>query len=164
MRLLWCSLSAALGCSSSADPGAHQQRPSVESSACVIDGVYHLPNPAWTPGKLCSPTDPDFDGFRYGAHIAHCRRNVSHETKVAVARHYGVDPADLSHYEIDHLVELNAGGSNAEENLWPQPLGPEDAAAKDKVEDETFHALRDGRMTQDEAVTTIRAWRPAFCK
>jgi hypothetical protein len=133
------------------------------ASSCVIDGVYHLPNPAWTPGKLCSKDDRDYDGERYSERIPHCRRNVSKETKVRVARRYGVDPADLSHYEIDHFIELNAGGSNDESNLWPQPFGPNDAAAKDRVEDETYHGLRDGTMTQDEAVAEIRAWRPGVC-
>ena len=133
------------------------------TSSCVIDGVYHLPNPAWTPGKLCSKDDRDYDGERYSERIPHCRRNVSKETKVRVARRYGVDPADLSHYEIDHLIELNAGGSNDESNLWPQPLGPDDAAAKDRIEDETYRGLRDGTMTQDEAIEKIRAWRAAGC-
>ena len=138
-------------------------KPRPSSSACVIDGTYHLPSPEWTPGKLCTKDDPDFDGLRYPEQIPHCRRHVTEEKKRRVAERYGVNPAELSHYEVDHLIELNAGGSNDEENLWPQPLGPEDAAAKDHVEDETFHGLERGTMTQAEAVAEIKAWRPAAC-
>lgn len=40
--------------------------------------------------------------------------------------------------EVDHLISLELGGSNAVANLWPEPYP--DATAKDKVEN-ALHAL-----------------------
>jgi hypothetical protein len=41
--------------------------------------------------------------------------------KERVYRSYGVGAHRPGAYEIDHLVALSLGSSNAQANLWPQP-------------------------------------------
>jgi hypothetical protein len=132
------------------------------SSCRDSKGIYHLPNPVWTPGAICTSSDPNFDGYRYPAHIAHCKRNISLSEKDQVAKLYGISKSDYSKYEFDHLIPLNSGGSNDITNLWPQPL--DEAKDKDIVEDEAYNALRKGIMTQQQAIDNLHAWKPTFCK
>ena len=141
-----------------ADAGAPDSGPKL----CVDSvGVYHMPNPQWTPGVLCSPSDPDFAGYRYPAHVAYCQRNIGSAEKNEAARRYGIPRSDYSKYEFDHLIPLNSGGSNSVGNLWPQPIV--EAREKDKVEDQAYNGLRSGKMTQDQAVELLHAWHPASC-
>jgi hypothetical protein len=125
------------------------------------NGLWHLPNPEWTPGKMCSASDPDFNGFRYSVHVAHCKRHVTQAEKDAIAVKYGIAKADYAKYEFDHFIPLSAGGSDGPENIWPQPL--DEAKEKDKVEDAVYEGLKAGSMSQAEAEAKIRAWRPATC-
>jgi len=144
------------------DSGAPQPGPPHPPAPCVDSaGIHHLPDPMVTPGFLCTATDPNFDGFRYPSHVAHCARNISGAEKDQVAQAYGIPKSDYSKYEFDHFIPLNAGGSDDPRNLWPQPLG--EAHEKDKVEDQVYYGLKNGTMTQDVAVAKIRAWRPAGC-
>jgi len=124
-------------------------------------GLWHMPNPVWTPGKFCSQTDPNFEDFRYAGHVAYCKRNVPQSEKTGVATLYGIPKSDWSLYEFDHFLPLNAGGSDEWSNIWPQPLA--EAHEKDKVEDEVYLGLKNGTMTQAEAEAKIRAWRPSMC-
>lgn len=129
-------------------------RPLVDSS-----GIHHLPDPALTPGALCAQQDPDFDGFRYPAHVAHCARNITSAMKDAVAKMYGIPKSDYSKYEFDHFIPLAIGGKNDVKNLWPQPL--DEAHDKDRVEDEAYYGMKSGKLTQEQAVALIRGWRPS---
>jgi hypothetical protein len=118
-----------------------------------------LPDPNLTPGFLCTDSDPNFDGYRYPEQIAHCQRNVPRSEKNDIADNYGVDRSTYSEYEFDHLIPLGIGGSDDESNIWPQPK--DEAVDKDKLEEQLYIALRDGTMTQADAVSTILAWRPS---
>jgi hypothetical protein len=40
-------------------------------------------------GKLCTPQDPYFEGFRYPCEIAYCTRHVTVTLKRTVAAYYG---------------------------------------------------------------------------
>ena len=111
------------------------------------------------PGKICTQSDPDFDGFRYPAHVAHCRRNVTGALKKRVADAYGVPASDYSLYEFDHYIPLNAGGANAVDNLWPEPI--DEAKEKDVLEDDIYHKLKNGSIDQKEAIAMIKRWRPS---
>lgn len=135
--------------------------PPLPSHVCVVAGVYHLPNPEWTPGALCAPEDPDFKEWRYKVHVAYCQRNITASEKDRVAARYGVAKGDYGKYEFDHFIPLSAGGSNDDANLWPQPI--DEARQKDQVELEVYNGLNGGTMTQDEAVAKIRAWKPQEC-
>jgi hypothetical protein len=73
-------------------------------------------------GAICTP----------GWASAH--RDVSWETKNAVASEYGL--SSRSGYEIDHLIPLELGGANTTANLWPEPYNsPYGATQKDGLED-----------------------------
>ncbi len=120
-----------------------------------------LPDPALTPGVLCTSTDPDFKDFEYPAKVARCNRNISDTEKTEVAKNYGNIPrADWPKYEFDHYMPLCAGGSNSPQNLWPQPIA--EAKQKDVVEVEVCTGLRAGTMTQDQALQKIHDWFAKF--
>ncbi len=120
-----------------------------------------LPDPALTPGVLCTSTDPDFKDFEYPAKVARCNRNISDTEKTEVAKNYGNIPrTDWPKYEFDHYMPLCAGGSNSPKNLWPQPIA--EAKQKDVVEVEVCTGLRAGTMTQDQALQKIHDWFAKF--
>lgn len=114
-------------------------------------------DPHLTPGALCSTTDRDFDHMAAGG-FAVCHRSVSTSKKHRVLARYGVPWAVRAHYEVDHLVPLCAGGSNAVQNLWPEPV--EDAARKDRLENAVCARLRRGTTTQREAVRAFTGGAP----
>ena len=67
-------------------------------------------------------------------------RDVSGSTKDAVYARYHVVHVPYAH-EVDHLVSLELGGSNAITNLWPEPYaGVWGARTKDVLENR-LHAL-----------------------
>jgi hypothetical protein len=111
-----------------------------------------------TPGTLCTSSDPNFDGLRYEEQIAHCRRNVPSSEKNAIAAAYGIPHNEFSSYEFDHYIPLSIGGSDDITNIWPQPR--DEASDKDKVEEQVYDGMKNGTMTQAEAIAMIRAWRP----
>jgi hypothetical protein len=68
-------------------------------------------------------------------------RNVSAKTKTKVYSEYKVSRKDRSRYTIDHLIPVELGGSNALDNLWPEPKnGDRGSRSKDAVEN-TLHSV-----------------------
>ena len=123
----------------------------------VSAASYTAPDPAITPGVLCTAADPNFSGLAYPEQIPKCNRNVNDAEKIEVANLYGGIPrTEWKNYEFDHLIPLCAGGSDDPKNLWPQPIGP--AHEKDKIEVDVCIQLRAGTMTQVAAVQKIRDW------
>ena len=113
--------------------------------------AQHRPDPALTPGatravtlnELCTP----------GA--AANARKVSSATKREVFRRYHVTPTPGA-YEVDHLISLELGGSNAIENLWPQPYhGRLNAHDKDRLENQLHHQVCTGYVKLAEAQRAI---------
>ena len=74
-----------------------------------------------TPGELCNhPSE-----YRYAERIPYCERDVSSHQKDDIFESYRregyrLSPKTRSSYKIDHYIPLCAGGSNSDENLWPQ--------------------------------------------
>lgn len=117
------------------------------------------PDFSFTPGHLCTTSDPNFDGLRYPEQIAHCRRNVTEKMKQIVAAHYGIPRSDWSNYEFDHLIPLAIGGDSSIDNIWPQPHGnPDGSQGKDRLEDQLYHEMVAGSVTQAAAVQQIYGW------
>ncbi len=90
--------------------------------------------------------------FRTGA-----IRNVPQAEKFRVEREYGMA---ASYYgdtiEIDHIVPLELGGSNAIANLFPEPgNGPANYHVKDALENRAKAAVCDGQLS-------LRAARRGF--
>ncbi len=91
-------------------------------SAFALKGEYPMgPEAGLTPGSLCDRPDE----FRYPERIPYCNRDVDGSLKQDVFQEYrnngyGLNPRNRQDYKIDHLIPLCAGGSNRENNLWPQ--------------------------------------------
>ena len=47
-------------------------------------------------------------------------RNVPWSEKLSIYREYAITHRSSGEYEIDHLISLELGGSNATANLWPE--------------------------------------------
>jgi hypothetical protein len=109
-----------------------------------------------TPGSLCtSPSE-----FRYPERIPYCKRNVDSSLKSEIFAEYRdegfrLDPKTRSQYKIDHLIPLCAGGSNKEDNLWPQHKSVYEIT--DPMEPAACDALKTGRIKQSEVVRLILA-------
>lgn len=133
-----------------------QQRAALPASA--RGGTVAQPDWTYTPGNLCTPSDPNFKEYRYPEHVAYCNRNVTKDMKLQIAAHYGVPQADWSNYEFDHLIPLGIGGDSSMDNLWPQPRGGTESDGKDKLENDLYKQLATGSITQKEAVRQIHDW------
>lgn len=105
-------------------------------------------------GSLCSEDDPDFETFRYASQIPYCTRNVSGYTKAVIYDHYGIPKEERHNYTIDHIIPLSIGGSNHLDNLWPEHRNIKDC--RYHLEVNVFKALRDSKITQDEAIAKIK--------
>lgn len=77
---------------------------------------HPLPDRSATPGRWTSDGPSKFCHSGYTERV----RNVSEATKRKVFAEYRISYAKHSHYEVDHLVPLELGGSNSIKNLWPE--------------------------------------------
>ena len=100
------------------------------------------PDPALTPGvtfsvgvaRICVPG--------YASSV----RDVSDAEKTAVYARYGVAWVPYQH-EVDHLISLELGGSNAIRNLWPEPYaGRWGARTKDVLENQLHDMVCAGEL------------------
>lgn len=138
-------------------PLAARRRPADPSEPAASSG-HAAPNWQLTPGKLCTTDDPNFKEYRYAERIPYCQRNVTHDMKLQIAQSYGVPESDWPSYEFDHLIPLAVGGNSSVDNLWPQPRGADGSDAKDQLENQLYHEMVDGTLTQADAVRQIYAW------
>jgi hypothetical protein len=101
-------------------------------------------NPHLTKAVICSPT------FRTGLY-----RHVSVATKRRACKRYKrMDGCPGPSYEIDHVIPLELGGSNAIRNLWPQPVDTPlliGFHAKDVVEGKAQRAVCSGHLSLRDA-------------
>ena len=115
-----------------------------------------MPNPELTPGSLCDRPDT----YRYPEHIAYCERDVTSHLKAEIfasyRNHLGytLDLSNRSNYKIDHYIPLCAGGSNEEDNLWPQHISV--FTITDPIESVGCEVLSAGKITQKELVSLIK--------
>jgi len=130
------------------------------SSVCRAESPI-LPNPRLTPGAILS-TDPDeicVPGYSKRT------RNVSRETKELAYRLYGITSRAPGEYEVDHLISLELGGSNAIQNLWPESFltRPLNAHVKDELENKLHALVCDGKVPLEEAQKAIATnWVQAY--
>jgi hypothetical protein len=120
-----------------------------------------LPRPALTPGvalavsraRVCTP------GY------ANNVRDVPDAEKTAVYDRYGVTWVPYAH-EVDHLISLELGGSNAIRNLWPEPYaGRWGARTKDVLENRLHELVCDGSLSLASAQRhEARDWVAAYRK
>jgi len=112
------------------------------------------PESTLTPGSLCDRPD----AYRYPERIPYCNRDVDSSLKNDVFREYRDDgyklnPKDRQKYKIDHLIPLCAGGSNNEDNLWPQHVSI--YTQTDPLEGIGCEKLKEGLIKQAELIKLI---------
>jgi hypothetical protein len=134
----------------------------VSASAAAADSI--LPNSALTPGATFDVTVAQICARGYARSV----RKVPRSARRAVFARYGLSYAP-QRYELDHLVPLELGGSNAVENLWPEPYaiakaGVEmGARVKDRLEDELHRRVCARSMSLRTAQAAIRGfWTNAY--
>ena len=128
---------------------------SLYAEASSIREFPVAPDRMLTPGSLCDRPD----SYRYPERIPYCERD-SMDTRVKdeVFREYRdqgyrLNPQRRSDYKIDHLVPLCAGGSNREDNLWPQHKSL--YVKTDPLEPLGCEKLKQGRISQSILVRLI---------
>jgi hypothetical protein len=90
---------------------------------------------------------------------------VSRETKELAYRLYGITSRAPGEYEVDHLISLELGGSNAIQNLWPESFltQPLNAHVKDELENKLHSLVCDGKVPLEEAQKAIATnWVQAY--
>jgi len=112
-----------------------------------------LPDPLCTPGALdraVTSADVSSTICRTGGYTKSVRppASLTEPAKKVIMAAYGISWSQASKYELDHLVELNAGGASDYRNLWPEPNTFDTATPsafihndKDAVEAYIFHAI-----------------------
>ena len=97
------------------------------------------PDPKLTPGAVM--TNVTVEQIMEKGYANKLNGGVRHvtaaEKKLIFTEYFGKVPGMKGHYEIDHLISLELGGSNDPKNLWPQSYYtvPWNAKVKDKLED-----------------------------
>jgi hypothetical protein len=96
-------------------------------------------------------------------------RNVPAAVKRQVYAEYGITSHPRGTYEIDHLISLELGGSNAIKNLWPESYktSPWNAHVKDALENELHRQVCAGQLDlktaqHDIATDWIAAYKRYF--
>ncbi len=114
------------------------------------------PDPRLTPGSLCDrPTER-----RYPEGIAYCGRDVDPHEKQAVYTDYQrtlgfiLGQRDRGQFKIDHFIPLCAGGSNYQDNLWPQHSSI--YSQTDFLEDLGCQKLKLGRIKQRDLINLFK--------
>ena len=120
----------------------------------------YTPNAKLTPGvaldvgtaRICTP------GYADSA------RDVSEAEKAKVYARYHIRWVPYQH-EVDHLISLELGGSNAIRNLWPEPYaGRWGARTKDALENRLHALVCSGELSlrvaqRQEATDWVAAYR-----
>jgi hypothetical protein len=119
--------------------------------ATNADGVV-LPDPDVTPGAI-------FDDVTAvdvcDAHYTQGIRQPRYNRKVEAFAGYGISIHDRDRYQVDHLVPISLGGSNAVENIWPQPVDAPGAAEKDALEVQLHALVCSQQLTLEQAQQAI---------
>jgi len=106
-----------------------------------------------TPGELCDRPSR----YRYPENIAYCERDVSVDQKEQVFEAYRKSGYKLNHrssYKVDHYISLCAGGSNNNENLWPQHITISEVT--DSIEKTGCDKMALGKLSQAKFVALLK--------
>jgi hypothetical protein len=119
-----------------------------------------LPRPSLTPGATFPAGRVEICVSGYSTSV----RNVPQSEKDAVYARYDIAHVPYAH-EVDHLVSLELGGSNAITNLWPEPYaGRWGARTKDTLENRLHDLVCTGKLRlryaqRIEATNWVKAYR-----
>jgi hypothetical protein len=122
----------------------------------VAVGGYNLPDPACTPGAaLPGITKDDLCPTVNSAKVP---RDVTSKSKAFVRQTYN----DQNPGEIDHKVPLELGGSNGDDNLWPEDGSIPNP--KDGVERHAHTLVCNGGITLQQAQVGLATNWVAFAQ
>jgi hypothetical protein len=160
VRLLSLLLALALLITSCIASSQLQARPTPVKAHCHVHGA--LPDPVCTPGAIFPVTKEQVCKPGYARSV----RNVPTSVKAAVFLSYGIRSHRTGEWEVDHLISLELGGSNAIMNLWPEAAKPVPGFhEKDKVENYLHAQVCSGKMTLAEAQREIATnWLAVYQK
>ena len=119
-----------------------------------------VPNHRLTPGAAFHGTRAAICTPGYSARV----RDVPEDEATAVYQRYHTAHRPYAH-EVDHLVSLEIGGSNAITNLWPEPYaGRWGARTKDVLENKLHDLVCSGQLKlkkaqHQEAANWVGAYR-----
>jgi hypothetical protein len=122
--------------------------------------VVDLPKRALTPGAVLTTNRRRICTPGYASSV----RDVPESEQTAVYARYQVAHVPYAH-EVDHLVSLELGGSNALTNLWPEPYaGRWGARTKDALENKLHDLVCAGQLDlvgaqQIETTNWVAAYR-----
>ena len=118
-----------------------------------------VPRRSLTPGAAFAVGTARICVSGYSASV----RNVPQAEATTVYDRYGVAHVPYAH-EVDHLVSLEIGGSNAVANLWPEPYaGRWGARTKDVLENRLHELVCSGRLALRKAQRIeARNWVAAY--
>ena len=123
------------------------------ADSASMAGERFLPDANKTPGAYFKEIDAEMIGKPgYSKKV----RDVPLSLRKEVFARYGIPWSDEAQYECDHLVSIELAGSNAIENLWPEPYeGPHGARIKDQYEDWLHREVIAGRVKLRDAQKRI---------
>lgn len=135
----------------------HHAHPPAETRRDVP--AVDVPRRSLTPGAAFAVGKARICVSGYSASV----RNVPQAEATAVYDRYGVAHVPYAH-EVDHLVSLEIGGSNAIANLWPEPYaGRWGARTKDVLENRLHELVCSGRLALRTAQRIeARNWVAAY--
>lgn len=125
--------------------------------------VQLKPDPRLTPGDTVTTDIHVVCQLGY----AQQAREITETEKRQVFRLYGIGAQNARRYQIDHLISLALGGSNAVRNLWPQSLNtqPYNAYRKDELENKLRELVCAGDLPIRQAQVEISSdWIEAYKK
>jgi hypothetical protein len=120
-----------------------------------------LNNLSLTPGAVFNVSVAAICKTGYSSRV----RDVPESEKLAVYAEYSITNHPTNRYEIDHLISLELGGSNAISNLWPElndhPKGY--LNSKDRLEDHLHRLVCTGQLALGVAQRLIATdWVSAY--
>lgn len=141
----------------------------LESGNAICVSLNELPDPKCTPGTTNSNVTQGniYSTICISGWTSTVRppESYTEPLKYASITDYRYNDTDVGHYEEDHLIPLELGGSpTSVYNLWAQPLyGKYTAYEKDALEDFLNGQVCDGKMAldiaqQDIASNWIQYW------
>jgi hypothetical protein len=120
------------------------------------------PDPRLTPGAVLRTDTAIVCQPGYNRTVRH----TSGKLKAAIYRKYRLDKSE-SHFEVDHLISLELGGSDVAANLWPESYDTIlwNARVKDRLEDRLHALVCAGRLPLEQAQREIATdWIAAYKK
>lgn len=154
-------IASVLGIFSSCGPVSSSDSALSNRSFVNQSGAFPRSPESITPGSVCDRPD----SRRYPERIAYCSRDVEDQLKKEIFKDYDerygfrTQVIARSQFKIDHLIPLCMGGSNEQDNLWPQHESI--YTLTDPIEPFLCEILGRGKLKQVEAIQIIREVKQA---